>query len=334
MSQKLILPINACAFSAGYKNAAYLKQQGYTHYGVDLYSTDGDQTVRAIGDGTVIAAGLDGGNAEDKLGRCCVIVYPDVELHDGSVKSLACRMFHFDSINVKAGQTVKQGDIIGNYGNTGSTLVLGKKMGKHLHIEFDTDVQYPQYAVGIKEGGYIIRKGTVDSTVDPSNVWYLAAGQSVKGIYAGWYKDGDIDLPKIETEKEDDSAAVPIAWDEEEYESYWGVPVWIVRDGDVKKLFDRWWRKVPTYDSPEAGRYAREDEVKAAAAYDDDKLHLWYDDPNDADGKAGMSDTDEGLEQQILNELVSMRKAVTEYELLIAQVHNLALKIVDITGGT
>lgn len=317
MSQRLILPIDKCAFSAGYKNAAYLKQQGYTHYGVDLYSTDGNTAVYSPGAGKVIAAGLDGVTEDDRLGKCCVVVYRDVELPDGRTVDLSCRMFHFDALAVRAGDVVEQGDTIGKYGNTGSTLVNGQRMGKHLHIEFDTDVQYPAYAVGIKSSGKIIKKGNIDSTVDPSSVWYLGAGQAIRGVYDGWYKQEDISLPLEEKGADGDSAASPIAWDEEEYESYWGEPVWIVYDGDVKKLFDRWWRKVPTYDSPEAGRYAREDEVKAAAAYDDDKLHLWYDDPNDADGKAGIQD---GEDPQ--DEIRALRKAIDEYEIEKAETIN------------
>lgn len=432
MSQRLILPIDKCAFSAGYKNAAYLNQQGYAHYGVDLYSTDGNTAVYSPGAGKVIAAGLDGVTEDDRLGKCCVVVYRGVELPDGRTVDLSCRMFHFDALAVRAGDVVEQGDTIGKYGNTGSTLVNGQRMGKHLHIEFDTDTDWPQYAVGIKSSGNIIKKGNIDSTVDPSSVWYLGAGQSIRGVYDGWYKQEDISLPLEEKGAEGNSAAspiawdedtyeaywgnpawkvmetidgeqitklfdkwwrkvptdsspnagefasdgnksqakaydpsesiwyeepndpngkagiseskaetesaIPIAWDEDSYESFWGEPVWSVEnkggsDGTILMLFDKWWRKVPTMDSPDAGRYATEKEKSAAKAYDPN-LHAWYADPTDPNGKAGVSDTDEGLEQQISNELVSLRKAVTEYELLIAQVHNLALKIVDITGGT
>lgn len=197
MSQKLILPIDQCAFSAGYKNAAYLSQQGYAHYGVDLYGKTGDQTVRACGDGEVIAAGLDGANTSSRLGNCIVIVYKGVELPSGKVQDLACRMFHFASLAVKKGQKVNRGDVIGVAGNTGGTLVNGQPMGVHLHIEFDTDTKYPTYAVGIASSGNIIQKGSIDSTVNPSTVWYLADGQSIQGIYSGWYAPADVNLLKL-----------------------------------------------------------------------------------------------------------------------------------------
>ncbi len=35
MAQKLIAPINRMRITAGYKNANYRKQFGYTHYGVE-----------------------------------------------------------------------------------------------------------------------------------------------------------------------------------------------------------------------------------------------------------------------------------------------------------
>ena len=121
----------------------------------------------------------------------------------GKRTDLACRMFHLDSIAVKVGQTVKQGDILGVYGNTGANT-----SGPHLHVEFDTDVKYPQYAVGIKASGHVIKKGTIDSTVDPAKVWYLGHGQTIRdgwgtyaqpnrGIKLGWLAENDIDLPKI-----------------------------------------------------------------------------------------------------------------------------------------
>lgn len=315
MSQRLILPIDKCAFSAGYKNAAYLKQQGYAHYGVDLYSDVEDTAVKAIGSGKVIAAGMDGVTEDDRLGRCCVIVYQDVELHDGTVCDLACRMFHFDSLSVSAGHLVEKGDVIGQYGNTGSTLVNGQRMGKHLHIEFDTDTEWPQYAVGIKSGGNIIKKGSIDSTADPSSVWYLGEGQTIRGVYEGWYAEKDIGLPELKKDAEEGSAAVPIAWDEDTYESYWGEPVWMVgekggSDGTTLKLFDKWWRKIPTMDSPEAGRYARNDEMKAAKIYPE-SLNVWYDEPTDPKGRAGISDTEETAEREI----DALRRAVTEYEI-------------------
>ena len=203
MPQKLILPMNSVNVNAGYKMPAYTKTWGFRHYGIDLGNPEKKRTIYSPGDGTVIACGLDGETATQRLGRCIVIVYPDVICNSGKRTDLACRMFHLDSIAVKVGQTVKQGDILGVYGNTGANT-----SGPHLHVEFDTDVKYPQYAVGIKSSGFVIKKGTIDSTVDPAKVWYLGQGQTIRdgwgtsahpkrGIKLGWLAENDIDLPKI-----------------------------------------------------------------------------------------------------------------------------------------
>lgn len=216
--QVLILPINNCAFSAGYKNEAYFAQQTYQHYGVDLYSNVGIQTVYALGYGKVVACGWDGVTGNDKLGNVIAIQYDNVYipndiyntvgtkiLSKGDVINLVSRMFHFDQIYVKVGQEVTKDTVIGLYGNTGSTLVNGHKMGKHLHIELDTDTNFPTLAPGVKIGGAVFNTWSeyqranntiVDSTINPSLVWSLDYNQSIKGIYTGWYTDTDINLPK------------------------------------------------------------------------------------------------------------------------------------------
>lgn len=203
MSQKLILPMDRVNVNAGYKMAAYTKEWGFPHYGVDLGNPDKQRTVYSPGDGTVIAAGMDGETPSQRMGNALVLVFPDVARNDGTTGPLACRMFHFDSLAVKAGQTIKQGDVLGVYGNTGAV-----SSGPHLHVEFDADTQYPQYAVGIKSSGNIIKKGSRDSTVDPSHVWYRGSGQTVadgwggSGVASGWIGQNDLDLPELPQEPE------------------------------------------------------------------------------------------------------------------------------------
>ena len=146
---------------------------------------------------------MDGATAAQRMGNAIMLVFPDVERNDGNTTSLACRMFHLDSIAVRAGQTVKRGDVLGVYGNTGTNT-----SGPHLHVEFDTDVQYPQYAVGIKASGNIIKKGTEDTTADPSKVWYVGPGQALhdgwggSGVSSGWIAQNDLDVPKLPEEFE------------------------------------------------------------------------------------------------------------------------------------
>jgi murein DD-endopeptidase MepM/ murein hydrolase activator NlpD len=84
------------------------------HTGLDLHGETGD-AVRATGDGTVIAAGWNGG-----YGRTV-----DVDHHNG----VSTRYAHLSSIDVRVGQSVKSGQILGKLGST------GRSTGPHLHYE-------------------------------------------------------------------------------------------------------------------------------------------------------------------------------------------------------
>jgi murein DD-endopeptidase MepM/ murein hydrolase activator NlpD len=84
------------------------------HTGLDLHGETGDP-VRATADGTVAAAGWSGG-----YGRVV-----DIDHHNG----LSTRYGHLSSIDVRVGQTVKTGQIVGKVGST------GRSTGPHLHYE-------------------------------------------------------------------------------------------------------------------------------------------------------------------------------------------------------
>jgi murein DD-endopeptidase MepM/ murein hydrolase activator NlpD len=84
------------------------------HTGLDLHGETGDP-VRATADGTVAAAGWSGG-----YGRVV-----DIDHHNG----LSTRYGHLSSIDVRVGQTVKSGQIVGKVGST------GRSTGPHLHYE-------------------------------------------------------------------------------------------------------------------------------------------------------------------------------------------------------
>ena len=194
----------------GIQNGGVYQSLGFYPYGVESGAIRTVQrTIYSPGDGTVIACGMDGATAAQRMGNAIVLVFPDVERNDGNTTSLACRMFHLDSIAVRAGQTVKRGDVLGVYGNTGANT-----SGPHLHVEFDTDVQYPQYAVGIKASGNIIKKGTKDTTADPSKVWYVGPGQALhdgwggSGVSSGWIAQNDLDVPKLVEKIETDYKAL------------------------------------------------------------------------------------------------------------------------------
>ncbi len=84
------------------------------HTGLDLHGETGD-VVRATADGTVTAAGWSGG-----YGRAVDIDH---------VNGLSTRYGHLSSIDVRVGQSIKTGQIIGKVGST------GRSTGPHLHYE-------------------------------------------------------------------------------------------------------------------------------------------------------------------------------------------------------
>ena len=85
-----------------------------THYATDYAAPSGTPVV-TVGDGTVIRAGWNGGYGNSV----------DVRHND----QYTTRYGHFSRLNVKVGQKVKQGDIIGYVGSTGWST------GPHLHYE-------------------------------------------------------------------------------------------------------------------------------------------------------------------------------------------------------
>lgn len=198
MGQHLVLPFKAknILLAAGYKVPGYLAGWGFNHYGHDYGFRESGYDTYACGDGEVIACGLDGNapyGSGAKLGNCIVIVYKDVICPDGKTRNLSCQMCHFQSISVKAGQKVTKDTLIGQYGNTG-----GRDYTAHLHIQFDTDANYPRYMYGIASTGNIMVKGTVDSTINPCKVWYLRNGQTITPTNGeSYYNEEEIKVTEI-----------------------------------------------------------------------------------------------------------------------------------------
>jgi murein DD-endopeptidase MepM/ murein hydrolase activator NlpD len=88
------------------------------HQGVDIAAAPG-QPVRASADGVVVRAGVIGG-----LGQAVYIA------HGFGVTT---RYGHMSRIEVRPGQRVKRGDVLGRVGNT------GRSTGYHLHYEVRLD---------------------------------------------------------------------------------------------------------------------------------------------------------------------------------------------------
>jgi predicted chitinase len=113
------------------------------HKGLDIGKPTGTP-IQAVKDGVVVSAGDGGG-----YGNLTVIKHDD-----GTVSMYA----HQSSINVKPGQEVKAGDVIGKVGSTGNST------GPHLHFE--------------------VRRGSAQGEVlDP--VAYLEGSENVKAIDPG-----------------------------------------------------------------------------------------------------------------------------------------------------
>ena len=105
--------------TSGYGNRTY-KMNGKTvsdfHQGIDLISSKyGTDYIVAFADGVVTYAGANGGYGN--------VVYID---HGNGYQT---RYAHQKYLNVKVGQTVKKGDILGYMGTTGNST------GNHVHFE-------------------------------------------------------------------------------------------------------------------------------------------------------------------------------------------------------
>ena len=201
-AQLLTLPIQRMAITAGYKNAKYLARFGFGHYGIDAVSETGAREVYALGNGTVLAAGLDGTAGDySGLGWVTVVRYDKVYLPGtGKIQDLIATTFHHEpsSIQVKTGDKVTARTVLARYGNTGGTTQPdGSRMGAHLHLQLDADTAYPLYCSGISgKGSKLLRRGTSDSTVNPYQVLVAGEGQRACTRDAGWAEDWG-KLPKI-----------------------------------------------------------------------------------------------------------------------------------------
>ena len=105
--------------TSGYGNRTYTmngKQVSDFHLGIDLVSSKyGTDYIVAFADGVVGYAGANGGYGN--------VVYID---HGNGYQT---RYAHQKYLNVKVGQTVKKGDILGYMGTTGNST------GNHVHFE-------------------------------------------------------------------------------------------------------------------------------------------------------------------------------------------------------
>ena len=206
MTQYLQMPFVRQMMLCGYKNPQYMAYWGYHHYGVDVSTIQGgagdDPTVYASGNGTVLAAGKDA-----KLGYGLCVLYPDAYNHrTGECRDLVARYMHLKSITVKAGDAVKAGDSLGVEGKEGTT-------DYHLHLEFDTDTAYPAYTPQVA-GSTFWKKG-IDSTVNPSYILHVGAGQGIADptYNPAWLNEEDFVIPAAPKEAQETVTISKAEWE-------------------------------------------------------------------------------------------------------------------------
>ena len=127
-----ITPVKGILTSGfGFRNDPVTHGRG-DHQGVDIAAAPG-QPVRASADGIVMRAGTMGG-----LGRAIYLAHG---------YGVTTRYGHLSKVEVRPGQRVKRGDIIGRVGNT------GRSTGYHLHYEVRQDGQPVNPLVYILDNG-------------------------------------------------------------------------------------------------------------------------------------------------------------------------------------
>ena len=173
----------------GYKTAKYLSAWGYSHYGVDISTYQGnkveDHTIYASGKGKVVAAGWD-----SKLGGALCIQYDDVYNHHTKKScNLIARYMHMSEVLVKEGDIVDLDTPIGIEGKEGTK-------NYHLHLEFDTDTSFPTWTPQVSRGLSFWVHG-VDSTVNPSYILHQDNDHKTlpDNWTDGWLNEVDRNIP-------------------------------------------------------------------------------------------------------------------------------------------
>ncbi|MCT4787456.1 M23 family metallopeptidase [Exiguobacterium aestuarii] len=166
MIEKAILPLNNARITAGFKNESYFKRMGFEHFGTDMADLKRkDFAVYAPFKMKIVAVGYD-----NVMGGSIIATSVNpIDVHYGPEKGahhLTVRMAHLDKMYVKVGEIVAPEDSkIADYGNTGKYPI-----GSHLHIEIDTDVEYPRYSPTLSGSSNIWEAGT-DTTINPMDVF-------------------------------------------------------------------------------------------------------------------------------------------------------------------
>lgn len=134
--------------TSGYGNRTYTmngKKVSDFHLGIDLISSKyGTDYIVAFADGVVTYAGMNGGYGN--------VVYID---HGNGYQT---RYAHQKYLNVKVGQAVKKGDVLGYMGTTGNST------GNHVHFEVRINGNT------VNPYDYVFNGKTIESTTDYTGV--------------------------------------------------------------------------------------------------------------------------------------------------------------------
>lgn len=164
-TQRLCLPYAQQVLLTGYKSAICRRTFGYLHFGLDI-AARGDRTLRAGGEGIVLACGRD-----RLFGGALVILYPDCAGIGGEASTLTARYMHLRDVLVRTGDRVAPGMPVGIEGAEGT----GEP---HTHFELDADISCPCRTPQAGSGHTFWHTGK-DTTVDPA-LWLSAApGQAI-----------------------------------------------------------------------------------------------------------------------------------------------------------
>ena len=174
--QKAILPLRNARVTAGWHSLPYLRQMGFKHFGMDMADlTRANLNIVAPFDMKIVAYGDD-----TLMGKTiiAVSVHP-IDIHYGKAKGtrrVTVRMAHLSAIgrDVKKGAVIAQGSYIGRYGST------GKYGGSpHLHVELDTDIQYPTQSPTLGGSSNIWKAKRTDTTINPMDCFKVGDNQTL-----------------------------------------------------------------------------------------------------------------------------------------------------------
>ena len=183
-------PMPGMSVTTGYgaKDSSMWKGSNNKHVGQDYAAPVGTK-VQVVSDGTIIDEGLDSGYG----------IYVQVDHHDGYQTIYG----HLSKKNVKVGDTVKKGQVIGEVGTTGNVT------GPHLHFEVRKGKNNP-----VDPGSYVknntltTTSGTVTTGKGP-NAAIIKAGGSKKQ----WATDFLNKLGKPTTQSNVDAITTWMAWE-------------------------------------------------------------------------------------------------------------------------